>query len=83
MGSKSGLIKAELIRLLKDDNEEVLQGLIPHISEILEHLLQNQVIGLDQVVRIINVFLNKCYMNILLKLKLLMIFVGIVYSRFR
>ena len=83
MGSKSGLIKAELIRLLKDDNEEVLQGLIPHISEILEHLLQNQVIGLDQVVRIINVFLNKCYMNILLKLKLLMIFAGIVYSRFR
>lgn len=50
LGSKSGLIKSELIRLLRDDNEEVLQGLIPHVSEILEHLLQNQLIGMDQTV---------------------------------
>ncbi|XP_058804971.1 uncharacterized protein LOC131672055 [Phymastichus coffea] len=48
LGSKSILIKAELIRLLKDSNEEVLQGLIPHVSEILDVLQQNQVIGADQ-----------------------------------
>ncbi|XP_031778902.1 serine/threonine-protein phosphatase 4 regulatory subunit 4 isoform X2 [Nasonia vitripennis] len=48
LGSKSFLIKAELIRLLKDDNEEVLQALIPQISEIIEHLLHNKLIGVDQ-----------------------------------
>lgn len=48
MGSKSFLIKAELLRLLKDDHEEVLQGLIPQISEIIEHLLHNKLIGVDQ-----------------------------------
>ena len=50
LGLQSGLVKAELLRLLKDDNEEVLQGLIPHISEILDLLLQNQIIGADQTV---------------------------------
>jgi hypothetical protein len=47
LGSKSALVKMELLNLLKDNHEEVLQGLIPHISEILDCLLQNHVIGAD------------------------------------
>ncbi|KAJ8681033.1 hypothetical protein QAD02_016820 [Eretmocerus hayati] len=48
LGSKSGLIKPELIRLLKDGHEEVLQGLIPNISIILENLLQNQLLDYSE-----------------------------------
>ncbi|XP_011493807.1 PREDICTED: serine/threonine-protein phosphatase 4 regulatory subunit 4-like [Ceratosolen solmsi marchali] len=47
LGSKSGLIKMELLNLLKDSHEEVLESLIPHISEILDRLLQNHLIGVD------------------------------------
>ncbi|XP_014210936.1 serine/threonine-protein phosphatase 4 regulatory subunit 4-like [Copidosoma floridanum] len=49
LGRESGLIKPELIRLLKDDNEEVLQGLIPHVSGILENLLQHHLVRADQM----------------------------------
>ena len=50
LSPRNGLIKAELIKLLKDDNEEVLQGLIPHVAKTCELLTQSQTIGTDQIV---------------------------------
>jgi len=35
LGSSSSLLKPELIRLLRDDAEEVLQALVPHLGKIL------------------------------------------------
>ncbi|XP_011689636.1 PREDICTED: serine/threonine-protein phosphatase 4 regulatory subunit 4-like isoform X5 [Wasmannia auropunctata] len=49
LGSKSPRIKGNLIKLLKDDSEEVLQGLIPHIGLMLECLAENQAIGTDKM----------------------------------
>lgn len=43
------MIKNDLIKLLKDDNEEVLQGLIPHVSETLELFVQSQTISKDTI----------------------------------
>ncbi|KZC09718.1 Serine/threonine-protein phosphatase 4 regulatory subunit 4, partial [Dufourea novaeangliae] len=49
LGPKSGRIKADLIKLLKDDSEEVLQGLVPHIGLTLDCLAESQTIGVDRV----------------------------------
>ncbi|XP_072749497.1 serine/threonine-protein phosphatase 4 regulatory subunit 4 isoform X2 [Anoplolepis gracilipes] len=49
LGSKSARIRGNLIKLLKDDSEEVLQGLIPHIGLTLEYLVETQTIGTDRV----------------------------------
>jgi hypothetical protein len=35
LGSASSVLKPELIRLLRDDAEEVLQVLVPHLGETL------------------------------------------------
>ena len=35
LGSSSSVLKPELIRLLRDDAEEVLQALVPHLGKIL------------------------------------------------
>lgn len=50
LGPKSARLKGNLIKLLKDDSEEVLQGLIPHIGLTLECLVESQVIGTDKMV---------------------------------
>lgn len=50
LGPKSTRIKGNLIKLLKDDSEEVLQGLIPHIGLTLECLVESQTIGTDKMV---------------------------------
>ncbi|XP_031840992.1 uncharacterized protein LOC116430665 isoform X2 [Nomia melanderi] len=49
LGPKSGRIKTDLIKLLKDDSEEVLQGLVPHIGLTLDCLAESQTIGVDRV----------------------------------
>ncbi|KAK2579505.1 hypothetical protein KPH14_010813 [Odynerus spinipes] len=49
LGVKSGRIKADFVKLLKDDPEEVLQRLVPYISSTLESLLRSQIIGTDRV----------------------------------
>ncbi|KAL6447165.1 hypothetical protein ACFW04_001463 [Cataglyphis niger] len=49
LGSKSARIRGNLIKLLKDDSEEVLQGLIPHLGLTLENLAENQTVGTDRV----------------------------------
>ncbi|XP_025990557.1 serine/threonine-protein phosphatase 4 regulatory subunit 4 isoform X4 [Solenopsis invicta] len=49
LGPKSARIKKNLIKLLKDDSEEVLQGLIPHIGLTLECLAESQAIGTDKL----------------------------------
>ncbi|XP_025075295.1 uncharacterized protein LOC105431820 isoform X1 [Pogonomyrmex barbatus] len=49
LGPKSARIKGNLIKLLKDDSEEVLQGLIPHVGLTLEYLVENQTIGTDKM----------------------------------
>lgn len=50
LGPKSARIKKNFVKLLKDDSEEVLQGLIPHIALTLECLAENQTIGTDKMV---------------------------------
>lgn len=50
LGPKSVRIKGNLIKLLTDDSEEVLQGLIPHIGLTLECLVESQAIGTDKMV---------------------------------
>lgn len=50
LGPRSARIKGNLIKLLKDDSEEVLQGLIPHIGLTLECLVENQALGIDRMV---------------------------------
>lgn len=50
LGSKNARIRGNLIKLLKDDSEEVLQGLIPHLGLTLESLAENQTVGTDRVV---------------------------------
>lgn len=50
LGPKSGRIKTDLIKLLKDNSEEVLQGIVPHIALILECLVESHVIGIDKMV---------------------------------
>lgn len=42
MKSRSVLIKAELIKLLNDDSQEVLQGLVPNLTRALHNLMHNQ-----------------------------------------
>ncbi|XP_012349045.1 serine/threonine-protein phosphatase 4 regulatory subunit 4 isoform X2 [Apis florea] len=49
LGPKSGRIKTDLIKLLKDNSEEVLQGIVPHIAIILECLVESHVIGIDKM----------------------------------
>lgn len=49
LGPKSAQLKGNLIKLLKDDSEEVLQGLIPHIGLTLEYLVESQIIGTDKM----------------------------------
>ncbi|XP_043490793.1 serine/threonine-protein phosphatase 4 regulatory subunit 4-like isoform X2 [Polistes fuscatus] len=49
LGMKSGRIKADFIKLLKDDPEEVLQKLVPNISSTLECLIRSQTIGPDRM----------------------------------
>ncbi|XP_050577154.1 serine/threonine-protein phosphatase 4 regulatory subunit 4-like isoform X3 [Bombus affinis] len=49
LGPKSGRIKTDLIKLLKDNSEEVLQGLIPHIGLTLDCLAESQIIGVDKM----------------------------------
>ncbi|XP_024884753.1 serine/threonine-protein phosphatase 4 regulatory subunit 4-like isoform X1 [Temnothorax curvispinosus] len=49
LGPKSARIKGNLIKLLKDDSEEVLQGLIPHIGLTLECLAESQALGTDRM----------------------------------
>ncbi|KAK0172362.1 hypothetical protein PV328_005690 [Microctonus aethiopoides] len=49
LGPKNTLIKNDFIKLLKDDNEEVLQGLIPHVAQMLELLVQSHGIGTEQI----------------------------------
>ncbi|XP_043514035.1 serine/threonine-protein phosphatase 4 regulatory subunit 4-like isoform X3 [Frieseomelitta varia] len=49
LGPKSGHIKTDLIKLLKDNNEEVLQGLVPHIGLTLDCLAESQIIGVDKM----------------------------------
>lgn len=58
LGSKSTRIKGNLIKLLKDDSEEVLQGLIPHIGLTLECLAENQTIGTDKMVKLYCIVCN-------------------------
>lgn len=50
LGPRSARIKRNLIKLLKDDSEEVLQSLIPHIGLALECLVESQTIGTDRMV---------------------------------
>ncbi|XP_012275461.1 serine/threonine-protein phosphatase 4 regulatory subunit 4 isoform X4 [Orussus abietinus] len=47
--SRNAAIRAVLVRLLKDDSEEVLQGLVPHIAGTLELLVQSHSIGTGQM----------------------------------
>jgi len=62
-------LKGNLVKLLKDDSEEVLQGLIPNINLMLECLVESRVIGTDKMVNIFYViyrmkflyFLNVIY----------------------
>ncbi|XP_043276579.1 serine/threonine-protein phosphatase 4 regulatory subunit 4-like isoform X2 [Venturia canescens] len=49
LGPRNNLIKGELIKLLKDDSDEVLQGLVPHVAVTFELLLQSQTIGMDKI----------------------------------
>ncbi|KAL0122347.1 hypothetical protein PUN28_007226 [Cardiocondyla obscurior] len=49
LGPKNSRIKGNLIKLLKDDSEEVLQGLIPHIGLTLECLTESQTVGTDRM----------------------------------
>lgn len=51
LGPRSGRIKTDLVKLLKDDSEEVLQGLVPHLGVTLDCLAESQIIGVDRVVR--------------------------------
>lgn len=50
MGPKNVRLKVNLIKLMKDDSEEVLQGLIPHIGAMLECLAESQIIGIERTV---------------------------------
>lgn len=50
LGPKSTRLTKNFIKLLKDDSEEVLQGLIPYISLTLECLVENQTLGTDKMV---------------------------------
>ncbi|XP_076756066.1 serine/threonine-protein phosphatase 4 regulatory subunit 4 isoform X3 [Xylocopa sonorina] len=49
LGPKNGRIKTDIIKLLKDDSEEVLQGLIPNIGLTLDSLAESQTIGQDRM----------------------------------
>ncbi|CAL7947776.1 unnamed protein product [Xylocopa violacea] len=49
LGPKNGRIKTDIIKLLKDDSEEVLQGLIPNIGLTLDCLAESQTIGQDRM----------------------------------
>ncbi|XP_012521535.1 serine/threonine-protein phosphatase 4 regulatory subunit 4 isoform X4 [Monomorium pharaonis] len=49
LGSRGARIKGNFIKLLKDDSEEVLQDLIPHLGLTLECLAESQTIGTDRM----------------------------------
>ncbi|KAG7202029.1 hypothetical protein KM043_004713 [Ampulex compressa] len=49
LGPKCGRLKGDVIKLLKDDSEEVLQGLVPRIGLTLDCLTESQTIGVDRV----------------------------------
>ncbi|KAK7872082.1 hypothetical protein R5R35_004566 [Gryllus longicercus] len=45
LGPNCGKLKRELVKLLRDDVEEVLQGLIPHLSKTMELLAKYRELG--------------------------------------
>ncbi|XP_017885898.1 serine/threonine-protein phosphatase 4 regulatory subunit 4-like isoform X3 [Ceratina calcarata] len=49
LGTKSGRIKTEIVKLLKDNSEEVLQGLVPNVALVLDCLAESQTIGADRM----------------------------------
>ncbi|XP_015126877.1 serine/threonine-protein phosphatase 4 regulatory subunit 4 isoform X2 [Diachasma alloeum] len=49
MGAKNGALKNDFIKLVKDDNEQVLQGIVPHIGEILQLFVESQTISKDSI----------------------------------
>nr|XP_034188377.1 serine/threonine-protein phosphatase 4 regulatory subunit 4-like isoform X5 [Osmia lignaria] len=48
LGSRCGEITLDVIKLLKDNSEEVLQGLVPNLGVTLDCLAECQVIGIDR-----------------------------------
>nr|XP_012145699.1 PREDICTED: serine/threonine-protein phosphatase 4 regulatory subunit 4-like isoform X1 [Megachile rotundata] len=49
LGPQSGRITTDIIKLLKDNSEEVLQGLVPNLGVTLDCLAESQIIGIDRV----------------------------------
>ncbi|XP_068083242.1 uncharacterized protein [Anabrus simplex] len=49
LGPACGMVKNELVKLLRDDSDEVLQGLIPNIAMTMELLAKTGNIGPDVV----------------------------------
>lgn len=64
LGPECGLIKGDLLKLLKDD-VEVLQVLVPNLAQILELLTHSQTIGTEHMVRL-RIFWNmsNCTKNV-------------------
>lgn len=52
LGPQCGEITVDVIKLLKDNSEEVLQGLVPNLGVTLDCLAECQVIGIDRAVSI-------------------------------
>ncbi|XP_044009908.1 serine/threonine-protein phosphatase 4 regulatory subunit 4-like isoform X2 [Aphidius gifuensis] len=48
-GTKNNIIKNNILKLLKDDNENVLSGIVPYISKILQLYFPTQTIQTVQV----------------------------------
>ncbi|XP_020288914.1 serine/threonine-protein phosphatase 4 regulatory subunit 4-like isoform X6 [Pseudomyrmex gracilis] len=63
LGPKCVRIKQTLINLLKDDSEEVLQGLIPNIGLTLEYLVETQIIGPDKSDYVISAEISKALLK--------------------
>ncbi|XP_011306054.1 serine/threonine-protein phosphatase 4 regulatory subunit 4 isoform X2 [Fopius arisanus] len=49
MGDKNGSIKCDFMKLVKDDNEQVLQGLVPNIGKTLQLFVESQTISKDSI----------------------------------
>ncbi|XP_063973326.1 serine/threonine-protein phosphatase 4 regulatory subunit 4-like isoform X2 [Diachasmimorpha longicaudata] len=49
MGAKNGSIKNDFIKLVKDDNDQVLQGIVPHIGQILQLFVESETISKDNI----------------------------------
>ena len=47
IGNEAGLLKGEIVRVLSDDNIDVIEAIVPNLANIMKILVKTQVVSPD------------------------------------